>query len=44
VRLRQGVARHPDENAGPATVVDVDVLFETVVEVFVAGLQAVAKS
>jgi len=43
VRLRPGLGVKPDDDSQPATVVNVDVLFETVVDVFVAGLQAAAS-
>ena len=44
VRLRPGLGGAPDDDTRPATVVNVDVLFATVVEVFVAGLEAAAAS
>jgi AcrR family transcriptional regulator len=44
VRLRPAVGAQPDDAIHPATVVNVDVLFETVVDVFVAGLQAAAST
>jgi len=44
VRLRPGLGGAPDDDTRPATVVNVDLLFATVVEVFVAGLEAAAAS
>jgi AcrR family transcriptional regulator len=44
VQLLPGPADQPPDPIGPATVVNVDVLFETVIDVFVAGLQVAAES
>ena len=44
VRILPALGAPVDDGGRPATVVDVDELFATVVELFVAGLQAAAKA
>jgi len=44
VRLRAGREVPPDDSTEPPAVVNVDVLFETVVDLFIAGLRAAAAS
>lgn len=44
VRLRPGVGAQPEDATQPATVVNIDSLFATVVDVFVDGLNAAAMS
>ena len=44
VRIRPGLSDQPDDDSSTTTVVDVDVLFTTVVDVFVTGLEAAVQA
>jgi AcrR family transcriptional regulator len=44
VRIRPGLSDQPDDEPSTTKVVDVDVLFATVVDVFVTGLQAAVQA